>query len=481
MNPFASATDILGALRRREISSVAMVEKYVERRRRLGPVVNAIVSTADDAALAAASDCDAATADRERALHGLPITIKDGIHVRGWPSTGGMVEPARANAAEDAPNVQQLLGAGAVIIGKTNVSVANSDWQAVNALFGRSLNPWNPDLTPGGSTGGGAAALAAGLTAAELGSDIGGSIRIPAAFCGIYGHKPTATALPRGGHFPGGTFGNPARQMAVQGPLARSATDLELLFRVLCHAEGLEGKGWRPQLPAPRFERLAEARVGILRIPAWLPVEDSILEAREGVCAALQLAGARLVEIDAHPWFGDFRDYYRQYLVALQCLLAGSLPPATRAKAAAKMRGYEDAFLLAVADGLEAGAGVLVDLLETFERHRAAWEQIFERIDVLLTPVCSTNAFAHDDGYFYERTLAVNGERMPYYRLSMLPALASVAGLPGTVFPTGRRAPNGGPIGLQAMGAYFEDLTTLRFTQLLEQEIGGFRPPPGFD
>ncbi|HEX7373764.1 MAG TPA: amidase family protein, partial [Steroidobacteraceae bacterium] len=449
MNPYSSATQIVAALRGRGTSALEMVELYLERRRRLGARVNAIVSTADDEVLAQARECDAATARRDRTLHGLPLTIKDGIHVQGWPSTGGIVEPAQARAAADAPNVRQLLDAGAIVIGKTNVSTANSDWQAVNALFGRSLNPWNAALTPGGSTGGGAAAVAAGLCAAELGSDIGGSIRIPAAFCGIYGHKPTATALPRGGHFPGGTVGNPARQLAVQGPLARSATDLELLFRVLCRAEGLEGKGWRPHLPAPRFERLDAARVGFLRIPDWLPVENSILEARDAVCGHLQRLGARVVEVDANPWFGDFRDYYQQYLIALQCLLAGSLSPATRAKAAAKMRGYDDGFLAAVADGLEAGAGVLVELLETFERHKLAWEQIFERVDVLLTPACSSNAFVHDDGYFYERSLSINGEAMPYYRLSALPALASVAGLPGTVFPTGRLAPNGSPIGLQ--------------------------------
>jgi len=481
MSPYATATEILQALRRREVTVTSCVEACLERRRRLDPLIHAIVSTADDNALAAARDCDAPLADHERPLHGLPMTVKDGIHVDGWPTTGGVLEPTQALAREDAPNVHQLRSAGAIVIGKTNVPVANADWQAVNPLFGRTLNPWNEALTPGGSTGGGAAAVATGLCAAELGSDIGGSIRIPAAFCGVYGHKPSSSALPRSGHYPGGNVPNPAGQLGVQGPLARSAADLELLFRVLCRADGLEAKGWKLRLPGPRFERLADARIGVLQVPGWLPVDPSILEARQFVADELRRCGARVVDVDATPWFGDFREYYRQYLVALQCLLAGSLPASTRARAAAKMRTYGDPLLDAVAEGLVASAGVLVGLLETFERHKAAWERVFERVDVLLTPVCSTNAFAHDDGFFYDRELVVGGERMPYYRLSALPALASVAGLPATVFPTGRHASNGSPIGLQAMGAYLEDLTTLRFAGLLEREIGGFRPPPGFD
>jgi amidase len=478
MNPFATATEILAALRAGKTTSAEMVGLYLSRRRAFGTRVNAVVTTRDEEALEQARRCDAARTDACGALHGLPVTIKDGIHVAGWPSTGGMVEPAQALASEDAPNVRRLREAGAVIIGKTNVPVANADWQAVNPLFGRTTNPWNPALTAGGSTGGGAAALATGLTAAELGSDIGGSIRIPSAFCGLYGHKPSSSALPRGGHFPGGNLSNPARGLAVQGPLARSAADLELLFDVLCAPEGLEAKGWLARLPAPRFERLADCRVGVLRIPDWIPVDDTILAALQVLQQRLGQLGTRISEIDAAPDFGDFSAYYRDYLTLLQCLLGGTLPATTRAKAAAKMRGYQDPFLDAVAAGLEASAGLLVELLETCERYKRAWEGVFASVDVIVAPACSTNAFPHDDGYFYERTLPVGGGAMPYYRLSALPALASVAGLPSTVFPTGARAPSGAPIGLQVIGGYLDDRTTLRFARLLEREFGGFQPPP---
>jgi amidase len=480
MNPFATATEIVACCRRRETSATEMVELYRERREQLRDRVNAIVTPDYEAALATAQRLDADRTGDAGALHGLPMTIKDGIHVAGLPSTGGMIEPAKAIAPEDAPNVRRLRDAGAVILGKTNIPVANADWQAVNPLFGRTNNPWNAKLTSGGSTGGGAAAVATGLSAAELGSDIGGSIRIPAAFCGLFGHKPSWSVMPRSGHFPWQNFPNPARGLAVQGPLARSAADLELLFDVLRGAEGLEEKGWRLALPPARFKRLAECRVGVLRLPDWIAVENSILDAQQALCDTLAQCGAQVREFDATLSFGDLSAYYRHYLALLQCLLAGGLPAATRAKAAVKMRGYPDTFLHAVADGLEGSAGLLIELVETSERYKTAWERTFKDFDVLLSPVCSTNAFAHDDSYFYDRTLLVDGESMPYYRLSAIPSLATLGGLPATVFPTGRFAPTGAPIGLQVMGAYLEDLSTLRFAQLVEAEIGGFAPPPGF-
>jgi amidase len=461
-----------------------MVSAYRERRERFKDRVNAIVTPNYDAALEVARASDAAGRTRAGVgtLAGLPITIKDGIHVAGLPSTGGMIEPDLAIADEDAPNVARLKAAGAVILGKTNVPVANADWQAVNKVFGRTTNPWNPDLTAGGSTGGGAAAVATGLTAAELGSDIGGSVRIPAAFCGIFGHKPSATVLPNSGHFPWkGNFPNPASRLAAQGPLARCAQDLELLFDALAGPDGMERKGWRLELPAPRFESLSGARVGVLRLPAWIPVEQSIGDAQQAIADALAARGAVVRDVDVTPQFGDLTTYYRHFLTHLQCILGGATPPGARAKAASKMRTYDDPFLAAVADGLEGSAALLLEMLETSERFKAQWAVVFRDIDVLLSPVCSVNAFPHDDSFFYDRTLAVDGARFPYYRLSAIPAIASLPGLPATVFPTGRFAASSAPIGLQAMGAYLEDRTTLKFAQLVEAEIGGFIPPPGFD
>jgi amidase len=359
------------------------------------------------------------------------------------------------------------------------VPVANADWQSVNKLFGRTTNPWNPALTAGGSTGGGAAAVAAGLSAAELGSDIGGSIRVPAAFCGIFAHKPSAGIVANSGHFPWRNDPNPGAIMAAQGPLARSAADLELIFDVLCGPEGLDGRAWRIDLPVPRFDRLAACRIGILQLPAWIPVERAILDAQQMLGDVLARSGATVLGVDLSQHFGDLSDYYRHYLTHLQCMLGGVMPPGARAKAAAKMRSYDDPFLGAVADGLEAHASLMLEMLQASLRHRATWERVFADVDVLLMPVCNVNAFPHDDAFFYDRQLLIDGVAHPYYRLSAIPALASLAGLPATVFPTGRFAATGAPVGLQAMGRYLDDRTVLRFGRLVEAQIGGFVPPPG--
>jgi amidase len=481
MNPFVDASTTIAAIRRHEISSAAVVELYAKRRERLHARVNAIVTPDYERALEAARRIDAHEGPASGVLAGLPITVKDGIHVAGLPSTGGMIEPALAIADEDAPTVQRLRAAGAVILGKTNVPVANADWQSVNKLFGRTVNPWNPALTAGGSTGGGAAAVAAGLSAAELGSDIGGSIRVPAAFCGLFAHKPSAGIVANSGHFPWRNDQNPAAIMAAQGPLARSAADLELLFDVLRAPDGLDGRAWRIDLPAPRFDRLATTRIGILQLPAWIPVEQAILDAQQMLGDALAQSGAAVQGVDLSPHFGDLSDYYRHYLTHLQCVLGGAMPPGARGKAAAKMRMYDDPFLGAVADGLEAHASLMLEMLQASLRHRAAWENVFADIDVLLSPVCNVNAFPHDDAFFYDRQLLIDGVAHPYYRLSAIPALASLAGLPATVFPTGRFASTGAPIGLQAMGRYLDDRTVLRFARLVEAQTGGFVAPPDFD
>ncbi|NJD32165.1 MAG: amidase [Gammaproteobacteria bacterium] len=482
ITPFSPAKQILADLRARETTAAEVVALYRERRERLEQRVNAIVTPNYDSALDRARGIDAARGTPASTLAGLPTTVMDGIHVAGRPASGGMIEPDLAIADEDAPNVSRLKTSGAVILGKTNTPIANADWQAVNKLFGRTTNPWNPQLTAGGSTGGGAAAVATGLTGAELGSDIGGSIRIPAAFCGVFGHKPSATVLPNSGHFPWrGNFPNPAVRPAVQGPLTRSAADLELLFGVMAGPDGLEGKGWRLELPGPRFESLATCRVGILKLPAWIPVEQAILDAQQSLVDTLASLGAQVREVDLTEAFGDLTTYYKHFLMQLQCVLGGATPPHARAKAAAKMRTYDDPFLAAVADGLEGSAALMLEMLEASERCKAKWEVVFRDIDVLLSPVCSVNAFPHDDSFFYDRTLLIDGARHPYYRLSAIPALASLPGLPATVFPTGRRSASGAPIGLQVMGAYLEDRTTLEFAQLVERETGGFVPPPGFD
>ncbi len=481
LNAFSTALELLAAYRAGSASVREVVELYRRRNDELHSKINAVITPNYDQALDQARFLDELNRAGADSLGGLPVTVKDAIHVAGLPTTGGITEPARSLASDDAPNVHRLRAAGALFLGKTNLPTGGGDWQTDNPLFGRTNNPWNPALTPGGSSGGGAAAVCAGLTAADLGSDIGGSIRIPAAFCGVFGHKPSATALPRSGHFPRGNLPNPAQLLAVQGPLARGARDLTLLTDAAAGPDGLEGKGWRLELPPARFEALSACRVGVLKLPEWIPVEDSIMGALQKTMQALREHGAAVLEADLSGHFADFGVYYRQYLMLMQCIVGAGLPAATRTRTAEKMRACRDPFRAAIADGLEAGAGSLLELIEVTESYKRRWETIFQDFDVLLSPVCNVNAFAHDDSYFYDRELDVSGVKMPYYQLSALPAIASLAGLPATAFPTGQLSENNAPIGLQVMGAYLEDRSTLCFAELIEQAMGGFKAPPGFD
>jgi len=479
MNPFSTASEMLAALDNRQVSARELVELHRERYLRFNEQLNALVTPNFEQAAQAAAEADARR-DRgvQGPLLGLPLTIKDAINVAGLPTTGGTLDPAQATAAEDALVVQRLKAAGGIILGKSNTPVGNGDWQSNNPVFGRSRNPWNLERTPGGSTGGGAAAVAAGLSPLEFGSDIGGSIRIPAAFCGLYGHKPSATLVPRSGHFPSLNTPNPGQLMGVQGPLARSAADLRLAMAIIRGPEALESKGWQLQLPPPRHDRLSDYRVGVLQLPEWCAVDEEILFAREQLIRQLESAGATVKPVSATT-FGDFRRYYENYLVLLQCIVGGGLAKEQRQRAAEKLRAKGDRFMDAVAGGLLASAGKLMKLLEVAEGYKAHWETVFTEVDVLLAPANMVNAFTHDDAYLYDRELMVNGQPQPYAQQSFLPALATLAGLPATAVPVAQSR-EGLPIGLQVIGAYLEDETTIQFAELVEQAFGGFKAPSAY-
>jgi amidase len=330
---------------------------------------------------------DAARARGEdRPLLGLPLTIKDSIDVAGLRGTAGVPAFAERRPEADAPVVARVRAAGGVIMGKTNVPPWTADWQANNPIFGRTVNPWDHGRTPGGSTGGGAAALAAGLTPLEFGSDLGGSIRVPAAFCGVYGHRASETAIPRNGHFPGGPLPNPAVAMGVLGPLARSAADLALAFDVVAGPVVGEEVGWRLTLPPPRHDRLADYRVAILPPLDWLPVDDEIGAAVEGLGAHLGRAGARVGR--AQPdHVGDFRQYHERYLSLLNVNSSVGQPPEVRRQQAAQARADGDPFAEAVAGGFEATAADYIRWFGEREQYRAAYRAFFRDWDILLAPI----------------------------------------------------------------------------------------------
>ena len=238
-DPLATATQLLAALDARSVSARELAELYMERIERLDGPVNAVVVRDFERARAAADASDRRRAEGSAGrLDGLPMTIKESFNVSGLPTTAGIVAAKGFVSAHDALVVARARAAGAVILGKTNVPVLLSDWQSANPIYGRTANPWDLSLTPGGSSGGSAAAIACGFSALEIGSDIGGSIRVPSAYCGVFGHRPSDSALPRSGQFPAPPTAIHAMLLGVQGPIARSATDLELAPGVSERSQG---------------------------------------------------------------------------------------------------------------------------------------------------------------------------------------------------------------------------------------------------
>lgn len=481
MDAFAPAHALLAALRDGQISAAALVEFHLERIARYNPQLNAIVIPNYEQARRRAAEADAARRRGESfgPLHGLPLTIKDSIEVAGLRTTAGIATRAEVVSVEHAPLAKRLFDAGGILLGKTNVPPYAGDWQADNPLFGRTNNPWDLNRTSGGSTGGGAVAVAAGLTPLAFGSDVAGSIRVPAAFCGIYGHRPSETAVPHAGHVPGPSLPNPALVMAVQGPLARYATDLELALEVIAGPPVGEEVAWRLTFPPVRHTSLSSFRVAILPRVAWLPVDAEIMAALENLEKRLDRMGTMVAE--AQPEGFDLWKHQEVYASLLHAVIFSEFPDDRRTQMVQRLHHSADPFAPAQILGLTATAAQFISLYEQRERYRAAFRDFFRTWDVLLTPATITPAFPHIDreATFSSRTLQINGESVPYSRLQVYPGLASLSGQPATAFPWGRTR-NGLPIGLQAIGPYLEDRTPITFAALLERAFGGFVPPPGY-
>ena len=480
---FRSATALAGMIRNREISAEALLEHYLQRLQRYNPALNAIVATDIEAARERARAADAALAAGESwgPLHGVPITIKDTFEVAGMPTTAGAKELRDHRPSSNAVAVQRLLDAGAIVFGKTNVPLYAGDLQTYNEVYGSTSNPWDLHRTPGGSSGGAAAALAAGLTALELGSDIGGSIRTPSHFCGVCGLKPSYGIIPSRGHIPGPPGTLSEADISVTGPMARSVDDLELALDILAGPDTPAAKGWRLELPAPRHGQLRDYRVA-----AWLddpacPVDSEIVQALHGTVERLRAEGVRVDE-QARPAGHDLAKIYDLFYPLLTAALSAGLPSKVfdriqdvAADAASGDRHYFVGFARAAtqrhADWLR--------LNERRQKLRRTWEDFFQDYDILLCPVVQTLAFPKDENpAISDRILTVNGKPQPYMDIMVWAGVAGVAYLPSVVIPVGRSR-EGLPIGIQIIAPYLEDRTALAFARHLERLLGGFQPPPG--
>ena len=479
--PFRSASDLAAALRRREISARELLEFYLARAERHNAGINAIVPWDVERARARAAEADAKTARGESwgALHGVPMTIKDAIEVVGMPTTCGAPELRGHHAAANAPSAQRLLSAGAVVFGKTNVPIYAGDFQSYNDVYGTTNNPWDVTRGPGGSSGGAAAALAAGLTGFELGSDIGGSIRNPAHFCGVYGLKPSFGVVPSRGHIPGPPGMLSVNDLGVLGPLGRSAADLALGLDVLAGPDTWDARGWELRLPPARHERLADFRVATWLDDPICPIDAEVAGPLHAAVAAIERGGAR-VDAKLRPVVGA--ESFPVYLRLLYGVLAPGLPADLLAGFDALLPGLAADDDTTMTNLIRGAAQRHRDWTIDNERRaqlRARWDAFFRDFDVLLLPVMPTAAFAHDHSEIATRQIVVNGQPIPYFQQLFWAGLATVAYLPAVAAPVGFTT-RGLPVGIQIVAPYLEDRTAIAFAAALAREVGGFVAPPGF-
>jgi amidase len=478
---FASALDAARAIRRADVSSLELTTRVLARIKQHNPHVNAIVTLVEDAALARARAADEARARGEwwGPFHGVPCTVKDTFEVAGVKTTAGSPSLANHVPARDAVVVARLRAAGAVILGKTNVPLWAGDWQSYNAIFGTSNNPWDLARTPGGSTGGGAAALAAGLTYLEPGSDIGGSIRVPAHFCGVYGHKPTLGVVPLRGHIPpqpGVPTAPPV--LPVAGPLARSAADLRAALEVLGGPDEEDKRAYRWSLPPSRNTRLADYRIGYVLDDRACPVSPDVGEVLARAVEALRKAGATLEE--GWPTGVVPAEQYDTYLFLLNSVFAFSLRDdqveEMRQRAAKQDGSFQAKQALAWTAPYKHYSAANTRRMAA----RAVWQEYFRTHDAFLMPTAFVPAFPHDQSArMAERVLATPAGPRPYFDLLFWISFATLAGLPATTAPVGFTR-GGLPIGIQIVGPYLEDATPIDLAGRLGDVLGGFRPPKGF-
>ncbi len=440
----ASAATLAAAIADGTLSAREACDAAIGRIERLDGAINAVVVRDFDRARAEADRRDAQRARGERLpMLGVPMTVKEAIDVAGLPSTWGLARFAGHRPAEDAVVVRRLKAAGAVILGKTNVPPFLADWQSTNPVYGRTVNPYDATRSPGGSSGGSAAAVAAGMVPLEIGSDIGGSIRVPAAFCGVFGLKPSFGLVPTRGHLFPGRDGAEV-DLAVVGPIARTAEDLALALGVLAGPDGDEATGYRVALPAPRPRSLAECRLLVLDRHPRASTDALVREALGRLAGAAAANGAQVARASA--LLPDLDAAQTAYTAMLGAIMS---------------RGAQGVDVIS--------AHAWFDLLDRRALLRRQWHALFEQFDAVVAPAFGTVAYPHvDSPDMQTSTLDIDGEPTVYGRQVAWPGVATFPGLPATAVPIGR-TPGGLPIGAQVIGAFLRDRTTIAIAAWLHE------------
>jgi amidase len=436
------------------LSPVDLVKAHLRQIESRNPELNAFVTVMAEQALEDARECQRAMAHGEPLglLHGVPVTVKDSFDVAGLPTRAGSRLRTEHRASADATVVARLRSQGAILLGKTNTPELLASYETDNLITGRTNHPRDPERTPGGSSGGEAAAIAAFCSAGGVGSDGGGSIRVPAHFCGIAGMKPTPGRVPGVGHFP--SLGYPGGMTGVVGPMARSAQDLRLLFSVLA--------GYEPQDPLSSPVPLREPSAAGVRVGVWeqfyaVPVDPQIRVAVRRAAGQFEQLG-----LPVESW----EPQGLERAPNLWAFLFSQWPAAATRKLM-EGREAEAHWTLLETLGTKAVTGdeVLVNLAAR-DRMRASLVRQMERVRVLLMPVCGILAFRHR-----ERKWSIEGKEIGLFQAMMPAVLANVLGLPAVTVPMGF-SEEGLPIGVQMVGRPYDDELLLELAVRLEERAG---------
>ena len=460
---FWSATQQAIAIREGEFTSRELLELIIARIERINPKLNAVITLDLEQARKFADEADSKLEAGEEVgpLHGVPFTVKDALETVGIRSTGGASELHNNIPNRDAPVVQAVKDAGAIVFGKTNLPRWSGDIQSFNDMFGTTVNPWNPDRVPGGSSGGAAAAVSAGLSSFEIGTDIGGSIRFPASFCGIYGHKPSFGIVPSTGYIDHEAGGTTEADVNVIGPMARSVEDLELLLDLMLRKDG------------PLIASLSEPPQDVisLKVAAWLDdpfcrVDSKVASVIESAVNNLEVAGMS-IDRDARPDIDPEEAFSLGSWLVTSAMLQ-SMPAET-------LEALNE-------EGSAPPHTTHVEWLDNHARREAIrlkWADFFENYDAIIMPISPVSPFPHNqEGNFGTRTLqGSDGKERPYSDLVRWTILTGMAYLPSTTPPVGLDV-DGLPVSFQVVGPYGGDYTTIRLAQFISEHSGGYQKPP---
>jgi len=467
---YSSLVEIANLVRAKKISPVELVDAHIAQIERVNPPLNAFVHLALDQAQAEARGATQARGKRKTngatgALHGVPITIKSSIDVAGFPCECGSRIREGNRPVGDAPLVARLRAAGAIVLGNTNVPEFLMAYETDNLLYGRTNNPWDLARTPGGSSGGEAAAIAAGCSAGGVGSDGGGSIRVPAHYSGICGLKPTPGRIPSTGHFP--ESAGPFAQLGVVGPMARTVGDVEKLFEIMAGPD--PGDPCAAPVPLRKWNdrELRKLRVGFFDSHDFAPVTPETAAAVRRAAHALEQQRFHVEEwrpanLD-RVWKLWWNLFGRAGQMAFAPLLAGrdgELSPILKE------------FRAIVASEPPLSADELLNTLLQRDDLRSRFLAKMETFPILICPVCAIPAFGHG-----EREWTIAGRKIEYLKAMAYSQWFNLLGNPAVVVPIGQ-SPDGLPIGVQIVGRPWQEEAILAVAAKIEEASGGFRPPP---